>query len=165
MRLLKHSFVTKNQIFKPQTFGFRASMLYTGLQGKREISYLLHYTLSFQLPKKSHFFFTSWNPHAIVRLTSAWGSSTSEWNVAANSLWKPAAPQNRSMAWGVKKYKHILVLTFYTPTSTCIFSVLFLIHFLRQWQGEFSQKLRAVQVCNHFLNSHEHFLLDSVVIS
>ena len=34
-------------------------------------------------------------------------------------------------------------LTLYTPTSVCIFSLLFFIHFLRCWQGEFVLQSRA----------------------
>ena len=44
-------------------------------------------------------------------------------------------------------------LTLYTPTSPCIFTVLFSIPFLKYWQGEFVQQSRASLVCDHFLYS------------
>ena len=39
-------------------------------------------------------------------------------------------------------------------TSVCIFSILFSIHFLRCWQGEFVWQSRASLVVDHFLYSH-----------
>ena len=46
----------------------------------------------------------------------------------------------------LKKFKVLLIL--YTQTSVCIFSILFSIHFLRCWKGEFSI---ASFVDDHFL--------------
>ena len=46
----------------------------------------------------------------------------------------------------LKKFKVLLIL--YTQTLVCIFSILFSIHFLRCWQGEFSI---ASFVGDHFL--------------
>ena len=46
----------------------------------------------------------------------------------------------------LKKFKVLLIL--YTQTSVCIFSILFSIHFLKCWQGEFS---KASFVGDHFL--------------
>ena len=46
----------------------------------------------------------------------------------------------------LKKFKVLLIL--YTQTSVCIFSILFSIHFLKCWQGEFSI---ASFVGDHFL--------------
>ena len=43
------------------------------------------------------------------------------------------------------------VWTFYTLTSVCIFSIVFFIHFLRCWQGEFVEQSRATLVGDHFL--------------
>ena len=43
--------------------------------------------------------------------------------------------------------------TFYTPTSVYIFSILFSMHFLRWWQGEFVEKSRASLGEDHFLHS------------
>ena len=45
--------------------------------------------------------------------------------------------------------------TLYTLTSVCIFSILFFIHFLRCWQGEFVYQSKASFVCDHFLYSCE----------
>ena len=42
----------------------------------------------------------------------------------------------------------------YTLTSVCIFSILFPIHFLRCWQGEFVYQSRASLLGDHFLFSH-----------
>ena len=43
------------------------------------------------------------------------------------------------------------ILTIYTLTSVCIFSILFSMHFLRCWQGEFVYRSKASFVDNHFL--------------
>ena len=43
------------------------------------------------------------------------------------------------------------VWAFYTLTSVCIFSIVFFIHFLRCWQGEFVEQSRATSVGDHFL--------------
>ena len=52
-----------------------------------------------------------------------------------------------------------MLLTLYTLTSVCIFSILFSIHFQRGWQGEFVQQSRAALVGDHLLHSHNfHFL-------
>ena len=40
-------------------------------------------------------------------------------------------------------FRFYCLLTLYTLTSVCIFSILFPIHFLRYWQGEFVKKSRA----------------------
>ena len=45
--------------------------------------------------------------------------------------------------------------TFCTRTSVCIFSILFSIHFLRCWQGEFVEQSRAFLVGDLFLYSHD----------
>ena len=47
------------------------------------------------------------------------------------------------------------VLTHYTLTSECIFSILFSIHFTRCKQEEFVQQSRASLVGDHFLYSHD----------
>ena len=47
------------------------------------------------------------------------------------------------------------VLTLYTLTSVCIFSILFSIHFLRGWQGEFVYQSREYLVRDHLLYSHD----------
>ena len=46
-------------------------------------------------------------------------------------------------------------LSLYIPTSVCIFSKLFSMHFLGCWQGEFVQQSRASLVDDHSLNSHD----------
>ena len=46
-------------------------------------------------------------------------------------------------------------VTLYTLTSVCIFSILFSIHFLWYWQGEFVYQSRASLVGDHFLYSHD----------
>ena len=43
--------------------------------------------------------------------------------------------------------------TLYTLTSVCIFSILFFIHFLRCWQGEFVYQSKASFVSDHFIYS------------
>ena len=48
-----------------------------------------------------------------------------------------------------------LLLTPYTLTSESIFSILFSIHFVRCWQGEFIQQSRASVVGDHLLYSHD----------
>ena len=57
--------------------------------------------------------------------------------------------------------EHTCVQTLYTLTSVCIFSILFSIHFLRCWQGEFVQQSRACLVGDNFLIT---LMLDSGVI-
>ena len=47
------------------------------------------------------------------------------------------------------------MLTLYTLTSVCIFSILFSVNFLRCWQGEFVEQSRASLVGGHFLHSHD----------
>ena len=46
------------------------------------------------------------------------------------------------------------LLTLYTLTSVCIFSILFPMHFQRGWQGEFVSQSRAALVGDHLLYSH-----------
>ena len=48
-----------------------------------------------------------------------------------------------------------LELTLYTLTSECIFSILFSIHFLRFWKGEFVKQSGVSLVVDHFLDSHD----------
>ena len=65
-------------------------------------------------------------------------------------LWK--------LAWGfifteIKLLVTIHILTLYTLTSVCIFSILFSIHFLRCWQGEFVEQSWALLLDDHFLYS------------
>ena len=48
---------------------------------------------------------------------------------------------------------HASSLTLDTLTSVCIFSILFSIHFLRCWQGEFVEQSRASLVDDHSLYS------------
>ena len=47
------------------------------------------------------------------------------------------------------------ILTLYSITSVCIFSILLPRHFLRLWQGEFVQQSRASLVGDHLLYSHD----------
>ena len=53
-------------------------------------------------------------------------------------------------------YSQFVSLTLYTLTSTSIFSLLFSIHFLRCWLGEFVQQSRVSLVGDNFLYSHDH---------
>ena len=46
-------------------------------------------------------------------------------------------------------------LTLYSLTSECIFSILFSIHLLRCWQGEFVYQSRTFQASDHFLYSRD----------
>ena len=46
-------------------------------------------------------------------------------------------------------------LTLYTLRSVCIFSIMFYIHFLRCWQGDFAEQSRAPVLVDHFLYSHD----------
>ena len=50
----------------------------------------------------------------------------------------------------------IMVLILSTLTLVCIFSILFSLHFLRCWQGEFVQQARTSLVRDHFLCSCDH---------
>ena len=54
-------------------------------------------------------------------------------------------------------FRFYCLLTLYTLTAVCKFSILFSIHFLRYWQGEFVKKSRASldsrEALNHFLYS------------
>ena len=45
-------------------------------------------------------------------------------------------------------------ITLYMFLSSCIFSMLFFIHFLRCWQGEFVYWSKASLLGDHFLHSH-----------
>ena len=47
------------------------------------------------------------------------------------------------------------LLTLYTLKSVRIFSILFFIHFLRCWQGEFVYQSKASFIGNHFLYFHD----------
>ena len=47
------------------------------------------------------------------------------------------------------------VLTLYTLSSLCIFSLLFSVHFQRCPQEEFVQQSQASLVGDHFLHSHD----------
>ena len=52
-------------------------------------------------------------------------------------------------------HQSLVVLILYTLTSVCIFSILFSIHFLRRWQGEFVYQSKALSIGDHFLHSHD----------
>ena len=56
------------------------------------------------------------------------------------------------MGWFSYIYSH-RISTLYTLTSECIFFILFFIHFLSCWWGEFVQQSRAPLVDDHFLYS------------
>ena len=45
--------------------------------------------------------------------------------------------------------------TFYNLTSVCTFLIPFSVHFLRCWQREFVEQLKASLVSDHFLYSHD----------
>ena len=47
------------------------------------------------------------------------------------------------------------LVTLYALKSVCIFSIMFSIHFLRCWQGEFVEQSRTSLVGDHFLYSHD----------
>ena len=49
----------------------------------------------------------------------------------------------------------VKILTIYTLTSVCTFSILFSMHFLRCWQGEFVYRSKASFVGGHFRYSHD----------
>ena len=49
----------------------------------------------------------------------------------------------RSSLWGGVRFQQNQYLTLYTPTSVCIFSILFTTQILRCWDGEFGQESRA----------------------
>ena len=55
----------------------------------------------------------------------------------------------------VFRYIKLYPLTLYTLTSVYIFSILFSIHFLWCWQGEFVKQSRASLVGDHFFYSHD----------
>ena len=57
-----------------------------------------------------------------------------------------------------------LWLILYILTSIWTFSILFSIHFLRCWQGEFVYQSRECLVCDHFLNILMTLLCDTGVI-
>ena len=49
----------------------------------------------------------------------------------------------------------LVQLILYTLISLCIFSILFIIHFLRCWKGEFVEQSRTSLVGDHFLYPHD----------
>ena len=56
---------------------------------------------------------------------------------------------------GYAHLERVVTLTLYILTSVCIFSILFSIHFLRCWQGEFVKQSGASLVGDHFLYSRD----------
>ena len=60
-------------------------------------------------------------------------------------------------SWCVKPHTVFILwlLTLYTLTSVCIFSILFFIHFPRCWQGEFVIQSKVSLPGDHFLYSHD----------
>ena len=59
----------------------------------------------------------------------------------------------RKYEW-LKEKRYSTLLTYYSLTSVCIFSILLSRHFLGFWQGEFVQQSRASLVGDHLLYSH-----------
>ena len=55
----------------------------------------------------------------------------------------------------IYKSDYMMSLTLNTLSSVCIFSLLFSIHFLMCWQGEFVQQSRGSSFDYHFLHSHD----------
>ena len=79
-------------------------------------------------------------------------NSTKSRRVAMNHLMTTQGSYNLKMLTGTCDS---ILLTLYTPTSACIFSILFFIHFLRCWQGDFVHQSKASLVGDHFLYSHD----------
>ena len=52
-------------------------------------------------------------------------------------------------------HQSLVVLTLYTLTLVCIFSILFSIHFLKRWHVEFVYQSKALSIGDHFLQSHD----------
>ena len=77
-------------------------------------------------------------------------NSTKSRRVVMNHLMMIQGSYNPRMLTGDS-----ILLTLYTPTSACIFSILFFIHFLRCWQGDFVHQSKASLVGDHFLYSHD----------
>ena len=55
----------------------------------------------------------------------------------------------------IHKTDYMMSLTLYTLTSVCIFSILFSLHLLMCWKGEFVEQSRGSSVDYHFLYSHD----------
>ena len=71
-----------------------------------------------------------------------------EWRDKLKNEWIPV--NVRINEWKLKKN-----LTLYTLRSVWILSILFFIHFLRCWQGEFVYQSKASFIGDHFLYSHD----------
>ena len=67
----------------------------------------------------------------------------------------PLDGQNCCRLWDIDGYSVKSFLSLHTLTSVCIFSVLFSIHFLICWPGEFVEQSRGSSVDDHFLYSHD----------
>ena len=67
----------------------------------------------------------------------------------------PLDGQNCCRLWDIDGYSVKSFLSLYTLTSVCIFSILFSIHFLICWPGEFVEQSRGSSVDDHFLYSHD----------
>ena len=64
--------------------------------------------------------------------------------------------EEKRWGWPLKSYvEPSPTLTLYTPTLVCIFSLLFSIHLLTRWQGEFVEQSRASLAADHFLYSRD----------
>ena len=64
------------------------------------------------------------------------------------------------LGWRISPYflfstRHFIVLTLYTLTSVRIFSIMFSLHLLRCWRGEFVYQSRASLVSDNFLYSRD----------
>ena len=70
-------------------------------------------------------------------------------------LWQAHCHLNNSVKIQVHSFKFITYLTLYTLKSVYIFSILFSIHFLRCWQGEFVYQSKDSFLVDHFLYSHD----------
>ena len=56
---------------------------------------------------------------------------------------------------GLADQTHVQMLTLYTLTSAYMFSMLFSIHIMRFWEGEFDKQSRASVVDDYFLSLYD----------
>ena len=82
-----------------------------------------------------------------LRIQSSWRNDWALFSCCPPSAESSSSPGN--YAW----VHNCLTLTIYNLVLICILSILFSIHFLRCWQGEFVKQWRASFVGNNFLHS------------
>ena len=126
--------------------------------------YICIYSIQQNLAYKPFMYTSLWQVLTMLnnRRTYIEGLQASKKSVQKEQLWRLALTLSKYIFiyWRVWTLMHqnksrVILINLYTLTLSCIFSILFVIHFLRCWQGEFVCQSKGSFPGDHFLYSHD----------